>query len=67
MPKMGGIEFYNKVRMLEYFDNESIIFISGNLESNPFIKENNLKFVLEPFYVQTILDEVDKIITNASL
>jgi CheY-like chemotaxis protein len=66
MPLMNGIEFYNKIKTLEYFDSESIIFVSGNLEFNSFLKDHNLKFILKPFYIQTMLDEVDKIITKVS-
>ncbi|MFA6294192.1 MAG: response regulator [Victivallales bacterium] len=61
MPIMTGIEFYNKIKPMKCFDNDSFIFLTGGVHDS-FFEENKLKHVSKPFSLQNLLDEVEKIL-----
>lgn len=65
MPIMDGIEMFEKITKNNIlFNKETLIFISGSLKNSVFFEINNLKFIQKPFLLETIKEEVTKIINR---
>jgi len=62
MPVMNGVDFYNKIKSEDSFDNESIVFVSGSEGSRAFFQENNARFLSKPFSVEEIIEELNLIL-----
>jgi CheY-like chemotaxis protein len=65
MPVMDGLEMLNKITKNNLlFDKETLIFISGSLKNSVYFEMNKLKFIQKPFLLETIKEEVTKIINR---
>ncbi|MBE9528301.1 MAG: response regulator [Proteobacteria bacterium] len=67
MPKMGGIEFFHKVKETYPDVNERFIFFTGRItsEREGFFRENNLKYLSKPASIESIVVAIDELLKRS--
>lgn len=63
MPKMDGIEFSQKVRLISGLEEVPIILMSGAPELHDFSRSVHTTFFLKPFVFEKLVKEIEKLLS----
>ena len=65
MPRMGGKQLFHALVENNFFDKRMLLFMTAGTENVPFFEENGLTFIMKPFHLDALMQNLRKVIAGA--